>query len=210
MQHSLSFCDNDYTLDGNGKVWVAVAGGTSVYANFFDSREVTKGTINTINRANLVDLGIDDGILWADANVSNTNADYNYNGYSYYVFDNAGKHISSPLSLPTGGASGDFQKLYDDCHWVWTGSGYNVFKRKTSGSYDASTDPHIFFPYAGYGDGVQMKTGGCYWSATSASDTQGYALCFDESGVNATEVKNIKTSDNQYYYVYTVRAVRRK
>lgn len=210
MQHTLSFCGNDYTLDGNGKVWVAVAGGTSVYANFFDSREVAKGTINTINRANLVDLGIDDGILWADANVSSTNADHNYNGYSYYVFDNAGKHISSPLSLPTGGASGDFKKLKDQCDWVWTGSGYNVFKRKTSGSYDASTDPHIFFPYAGYGDGVQMKTGGCYWSATSASDTQGYALCFDESGVNATEVKNIKTSDNQYYYVYTVRAVRHK
>ena len=28
MQHTLSFCGNDYTLDGNGKVWVAVAGGT--------------------------------------------------------------------------------------------------------------------------------------------------------------------------------------
>ncbi len=204
MQHTLSFCGNDYTLNGEGKVWVAVAGGTNVYANFFDSREVTKGTINTINRAGLVDLGISDGILWADANVSGAHSDYTDNGNSYYAFANAGSDITSPLSLPTGGSygSGDFYNLYSQCKWVWTGNGYNVFKKKTTDTYDALTDPHIFFPYAGYVNGTTVNEGGCYWSSSSAEDGTGYALCFAESGVSAW--------DHWSGSLYTIRAVRRK
>ena len=228
MQHTLSFCGNDYTLDGNGKVWVAVAGGTSVYANFFDSREVAKGTINTINRAGLVDLGISDGILWTDANVSGQNGTVS-GDYCYYTFDNAGKDISSPLELPKGGpqnvANNDFAHLYDQCYWVWTGSGYNIFKSKDANDYqvskgsssdivyDASTDPHIFFPAAGYiniskESPEQVGTQGMWWSSV-AGDAYGewrddlgyYIICWKGVSPYGWNDKGIK---------YTVRAVRRK
>ena len=205
MQHSLSFCGNDYTLDGNGKVWVAVAGGTEVYANFFNSRAVAKGSINSINRANLVDLGIDDGILWADANVSGRNGT-TIGNYCYYTFANAAKDISSPLELPKGGTSGDFQNLYTQCDWVWTGSGYNVFKEKSSKTYDASTDPHIFLPATGFrhsNGSIFGDANGYYWSSVSNSAGFGCYLYINTNEVDPNS--NISGACG-----LTVRAVRHK
>lgn len=221
LQHVLNVTvggtTNPYNLDSEtGKVWIAVADGTSVKTNFFtEARSATAGEVHRINRAGLVDLGISDGILWADANVSGPNGTVS-GDYCYYTFANAGKDISSPLELPKGGpntvADNDFAHLYDQCYWVWTGSGYNIFKSKGSSSdivYDASTDPHIFFPAAGYITGEspeQVGSQGMWWSSVAADDygrpDLGYYIMYWH-GVSPY-------GWNDKTFKYTVRAVRRK
>ena len=81
--------DIDLTIGGtpqnfdmkDGKVWIAVAGGTTFTTNFTGEKTYTctAGRITTINRAGFVDLGIP-GILWADRNLGATNV-YDYGNY---------------------------------------------------------------------------------------------------------------------------------
>ena len=80
--------DIDLTIGGtpqnfamaNGKVWIAVANGTTFTTNFTAEKTCTAGRITTINRAGFVDLGISGGILWADKNLGATNV-YDYGNY---------------------------------------------------------------------------------------------------------------------------------
>jgi len=78
----------DLTINGtpqnfamaNGKVWIAVANGTTFTTNFTAEKTCKAGKITTINRAGFVDLGIPGGILWADKNLGATNV-YDYGDY---------------------------------------------------------------------------------------------------------------------------------
>ena len=80
--------DIDLTIGGtpqnfamkDGKVWIAVADGTTFTTNFTAEKTCTAGRITTINRSGFVDLGIPSGILWADKNLGATNV-YDYGNY---------------------------------------------------------------------------------------------------------------------------------
>ena len=63
----------------DGKVWIAVADGTTFTTNFTAKKTCEAGKITTINRAGFVDVGIP-GILWADRNLGATNV-YDYGNY---------------------------------------------------------------------------------------------------------------------------------
>ncbi len=63
----------------DGKVWIAVANGTTFTTNFTAEKTCTAGQITTINRSGFVDVGIP-GILWADRNLGAAEV-YDYGNY---------------------------------------------------------------------------------------------------------------------------------
>ena len=230
LQHNIDVAigdaSNNYPMNSDGQVWIALAANTAVSTNFLskEASEVVAGHIYTIDRSGFVDLGITDGTLWADANVTGENSDNegtNKNGVWYYTFDQAQK---LGVTLPTGGKgeNTDFKNLYNECYWEWDGTnkGYNVFKSKdkendkqnTKGtgsetSYSADTDPHIFLPAAGYcngGDGAYSAGGdGSFWSSSEYNADSGFRLGFSLSVVRPE-------SNFRRYFGQSVRAVRRK
>ena len=145
LQHDidLKFNDDDTPQNfpmKNGSVWIAVDNYTTFTTNFTGKKHCTAGKIATIKRVGLVDLGISDGTLWADANTTGGSGTNTSDGW-YYTFDKANgfngetSPVSGHLTVPTGGdsyAHGDFQNLYEECYWVWddTKKGCNVFKSK--------------------------------------------------------------------------------
>ena len=78
--------------------------------------------------------------------------------------------------------SSDFEELYNECDWTWTGDGYLV------------TGPNgnaIFFPASGYhdeGDLVEHGSCGHYWSSSrdSEGESSAHYLDFNSGGVNPT------------------------
>ncbi len=230
LQHNIDVTIGDapsnYPMNSDGQVWIALAANTAVSTNFLskDASGVVAGHIYTIDRNGFVDLGIADGTLWADANVTGADSDgkgTNKDGVWYYTFDQAQK---LGVTLPTGGfdENTDFKNLYNECYWKWDGTnkGYNVFKSKdkendkqkikgtgTETSYSADTDPHIFLPAAGYCDGgdgsKHAGSDGYYWSSTVYGPSDGFGLSFTSSDVRY---------ENRYdrYVESPVRAVHRK
>lgn len=223
-QHVVTINGNDYTMDANGKVWIAVGVGANVSANFLKTKTIKNAKVYTIDRTGFVDLGITDGTLWADANVTGTTSDDKgtyKEGYGwYYTFDDA---QNLGVTLPTGGSSTtynpsypntDCKNLNDQCYWekVMDGSnfkGYNVFKKKSGDSptYSADSDPHIFLPAAGCcrgGDGPSYAgSRGLYWSSTVFNGSRGFDLYF-----NSGSVGSLGIDDRDYEF--PVRAVRCK
>ncbi|MBR4271972.1 MAG: hypothetical protein IKQ30_03975 [Bacteroidales bacterium] len=220
LQHNIDVTIGDapsnYPMNSDGQVWIALAANTAVSTNFLskDASEVVAGHIYTIDRSGFVDLGITDGTLWADANVTGENSDNegtNKDGVWYYTFDQAQK---LGVTLPTGGKGNntDFKNLYNECYWVWddTDKGYNVFKKKSgeSPTYSADTDPHIFLPAAGryYRGGAVPNTVGSlgdYWSSTEYDADFGFRLAF----VSSIVLPDTYTDRDEEF---PVRAVRRK
>ena len=200
-----------FTMSDEGKVWIAVDGGTTFTMNFTNEKTATAGKITTIKREGLVDLGLSDGTLWADKNVGATT--YGDAG-EYYNFNAAQTAVSSPLSVPKGGeasaADNDFAILNNSCTWKWTdgygggsSAGYIVYKK---GGSDISKDAHIFLPAAGYryGGGVGGLGGrGYYWSSTEDDADRGFSLRF-RSGLVGPD------SYDDRGFEFSVRAVRRK
>ena len=84
LQHNIDVTigsdKQNFTMSDDGKVWIAVDGGTKFTMNFTNEKTTTAGKITTINRAGFVDLGIPGGILWADKNLGATNV-YDYGNY---------------------------------------------------------------------------------------------------------------------------------
>lgn len=218
LQHNIDLTIGDekqnFIMSDEGKVWIAVAGGTKVSTNF-TYKKPNAGTITTIKREGLVDLGIKD-ILWADKNVGAST----YDGVGeYYTFDAATSTespiISSPLELPTSGSATyyDFSILKGSCTWIWTTgynggtrAGYIVFKKNGS---DISKDPHIFLPVAGYLSwGSPSESGkGFYWSRSSTNSEHAYSLSFDEDNISECYSFLLGTA---YKKELLVRAVRKK
>ena len=227
-QHALDVKSGDAKaveckLSTTGYVWVAVPTGANLYVGSFirkEADEVEASRIYTISRPNCVDLGITDGVLWTDYNIEGENGTKEGN-YTYYTFENAAKDVPEGWVLPTGGSNGDFQKLFDECYWVWddTQKGYNVFKSKdkdldkglTKGTaddvtYDAS-DTHIFLPAAGYinNNGILSQVGieTCHWAANSYDGWCGYCLRIKANEARPATWQGPSSG-------YSVRAIRRK
>lgn len=93
----------------------------------------------------------------------------------------------------------EFEELYNECDWTWTGDGYLV------------TGPNgnaIFFPASGYRDEeVLVEHGSCgnYWSSSRHSryESSAHYLDFNSGGVSPT-------ADTLRYLGFTVRPVTTK
>ena len=186
-------------LSATGGVWVAVPSYTALTVGSFISKradEVEASKIYTIDRSGLVDLGIRDGILWADRNINAENV-YDYGVYFYDWLDGtygSTNPVSAPLSIPKAKYSesdNDFYNLKMDCDWEWTTNynnsgkaGYIVYKK---GGSNISKDPHIFLPAAGYNANGTTTTfagsKGYYWSSNRESSGRIYVLSFNEDEV---------------------------
>ena len=174
LQHKVDVTIDDenqnFIMSNDGKVWIAIDGGAKFVTNFTDEVVSSAGKILTINRKGFVDLGISDGILWADENVSGgegTNIDGNW----YYTFEQA--QAFGADNLPTSGRDitdnksypyTDFYNLLNQCCWDFVVDeddnflGYNVYKAKVDDDKGKKSDRTII-TMAHYLSGLYFKGG---------------------------------------------------
>ena len=96
------------------------------------------------------------------------------------TYDAARHNMGAPCRMPT---VGEFQELNNNCDSEWTDEDGVAGRRFTSRINGNS----IFFPASGYRNGTSLHdrgTGGYYWSASLYSQTRGYYLDFNSSGVH--------------------------
>lgn len=150
-QHKLMVNSAWRELNDDGQVWIAVGAGTPITTNFLtrEADDVQAGHIYTINRAGYVDVGISDGTLWADANVTSGTGTAVHEGiaklYTYAQAEALG------VTLPT---RTDITNLINQCNHeenFQMGDRYGLlFYPKSVSTYDESTTPHIFIPAEGF------------------------------------------------------------
>ena len=112
------------------------------------------------------------------------------------TYDAARHNMGAPWRMPT---VGEFQELNSNCDSEWTDEDGVAGRRFTSRINGNS----IFFPASGsrYGTGLYNRGSyGFYWSASLDSQTVGYTLNFDASGVDPA-------SYNSRFDGFSVRAV---
>lgn len=207
-----------YELNSEGKIWIAflnVGSRSNLDGkktldgfHFLKPFDVKPGNIYTIDRSGWVDLGLDNQMLWADANLSGPNA-VEKDGNYFYNFENATKDLPEHASLPSGSHSdgSEIKMLFQNCNWVPVYDdnnvfvGYNVFEEGLS---DPDKHPHIYLPAARgleFDEAKQTykyiqfseKTG-VYWTNTKRSDTQYYSTLLREPPM---------TTDNIAFYIKT-------
>ena len=111
-------------------------------------------------------------------------------------YDAARHNMGVPWRMPT---VGEFQELNNNCDSEWTDEDGVAGSRFTSRINGNS----IFFPASGnrHGTGLYLRGSyGLYWSASLYSQTNGYYLHFDASGVYPAYY-------NYRFYGFSVRAV---
>ena len=102
------------------------------------------------------------------------------------TYDAARHNMGAPCRMPT---VGEFQELNAQCDSEWTDEDGVAGRRFTSRINGNS----IFFPASGYrrGPGLNYRgSNGNYWSASLNSQTNGYNLSFNASGVNPANISN--------------------
>ena len=112
------------------------------------------------------------------------------------TYDAARHNMGAPCRMPT---VGEFQELNAQCDSEWTDEDGVSGRRFTSRINGNS----IFFPASGYRSGTGLNyrgSYGYYWSASLYSQTSGYYLHFDSTGVNPARYSN-------RFYGFSVRAV---
>ena len=112
------------------------------------------------------------------------------------TYDAARHNMGAPCRMPT---VGEFQELNAQCDSEWTDEDGVSGRRFTSRINGNS----IFFPASGYRNGTGLNSrgsSGLYWSASLHSQTGGYYLNFNASGVNPANLNN-------RFYGFSVRAV---
>ena len=112
------------------------------------------------------------------------------------TYDAARHNMGAPCRMPT---VGEFQELNSNCDSEWTDEDGVAGRRFTSRINGNS----IFFPASGYRYGTGLSNRGSrgdYWSSSLRSQTNGYYLHFNASGVTPAN------SDNRFYG-FSVRAV---
>ena len=112
------------------------------------------------------------------------------------TYDAARHNLGSPCRMPT---VGEFQELNNNCDSEWTDEDGVAGRRFTSRINGNS----IFFPASGNRYGTSLDYHGSYgdyWSASLYSQTNGYNLRFNSSGVTPAH------SDTRFYG-FPVRAV---
>ena len=113
------------------------------------------------------------------------------------TYDAARHNMGAPWRMPT---VGEFQELNSNCDSEWTDEDGVAGRRFTSRINGNS----IFFPASGNRNGTSLSyrgTYGYYWSASLYSQTNGYSLHFDASGVNPANYKHDR------FFGFSVRAV---
>ena len=111
-------------------------------------------------------------------------------------YDAARHNMGVPWRMPT---VGEFQELNNNCDSEWTDEDGVAGRRFTSRINGNS----IFFPASGYryGTGLNNRgSSGYYWSSSLRSQTNGYNLNFNSTGVNPA-------GDGNRFYGFSVRAV---
>ena len=112
------------------------------------------------------------------------------------TYDAARHNMGAPWRMPT---VGEFQELVANCDSEWTdedGVAGRLFTSRINGN-------SIFFPASGYrnGTGLNLRGSyGLYWSSSLSSQTNGYNLYFNSTGV-------IPAYNNNRFYGFSVRAV---
>ena len=99
------------------------------------------------------------------------------------TYDAARHNMGAPCRMPT---VGEFQELNNNCDSEWTDEDGVAGRRFTSRINGNS----IFFPASGrrYGTSLSDRgTGGYYWSASLYSQTNGFYLNFNSSGVGPAD-----------------------
>ena len=112
------------------------------------------------------------------------------------TYDAARHNMGAPCRMPT---VGEFQELNNNCDSEWTDEDGVAGRRFTSRINGNS----IFFPASGYRNGTGLNgrgSNGGYWSASLNSQTYGYYLSFNSTGVNPA-------SSSNRFYGFSVRAV---
>ena len=112
------------------------------------------------------------------------------------TYDAARHNMGAPCRLPT---VGEFQELNAQCDSEWTDEDGVAGRRFTSRINGNS----IFFPASGLRNGTGLNNRGSYgdyWSSSLNSQTYGYYLVFDSTGVSPAY-------DNYRFYGFSVRAV---
>ena len=112
------------------------------------------------------------------------------------TYDAARHNMGAPWRMPT---QPEFQELYDNCDSEWTDEDGVAGRRFTSRINCNS----IFFPASGYRNGTGLNyrgSSGLYWSSSLYSQTYGYTLYFNASGVTPAYNSN-------RFYGFSVRAV---
>ena len=173
--------DIDLTIGGtpqnfdmkDGKVWIAVAGGTTFTTNFTGEKTYTctAGRITTINRAGFVDLGIP-GILWADRNLGATNV-YDYG--NYYAWGEVEPKTDYSWATYTHGNGSDYD----------VSKKYNTTDGKTTlePADDAATYTNTKWKMPELLDFAALKSN-CYWVWVTDynSSVKGYVVYKKKSG----------------------------
>ena len=112
------------------------------------------------------------------------------------TYDAARHNMGAPCRMPT---VGEFQELNAQCDSEWTDEDGVSGRRFTSRINGNS----IFFPASGYRNGTGLNnrgSSGIYWSASLYSQTNGYLLYFNSTGV-------YPANNNNRFYGFSVRAV---
>ena len=147
LQHKLMVNSVDYPVNtDNGKVWILLEKDSPIEMSFYhkSSDEVSASTIYTLDRNGYVDLGV--SILWADKNINSAS----YNGYGdFYTCEDANNDVQSPARVPS---PADFSLLVSGCVTKADEDGPNwrLYRKRTDGGDDYSSEPYIILPTAGY------------------------------------------------------------
>ena len=201
--------DIDLTIGGtptnyamnNGKVWIAVAGGTKFTTNFTDEKTCTAGGIKTINREGFVDLGIKDGdiytgILWADHNIGGSNPwDYG-NYYAWGEVDIKDDYSWNTYTRHGDGTSGNVSKKYN------SNDNKTILDSDDDIAYQTYKKDKVSMPTSS--EFVALKSS-CYWVWTddyNDSHKKGYIVYKAKAADHAGKVKNA-TSNDDYVSSYT-------
>ena len=169
LQQKLMVNSVDYPVNtSNGKVWIVLDAGSPIEMSFYHkpSNELSSGTIYTLDRSGYVDLGV--SILWADKNINSTS----YDGYGdFYTCTNANNGlVQSPARVPS---PADFSLLVSGCVTKADGQNWRLYRKRTDGGDDYSSEPYIILPTCGYHhddyDGESLR-GKEVWLWTNTTD----------------------------------------
>ena len=188
----------NYAMNG-GKVWIAVADGTTFTTNFTDSKTCQAGQIKTIKREGFVDLGINKygnftGILWADHNLGGTNPE-DYGNY-YAWGETATKETYNWITYMY--ANGDYNKLTKYCNNTSYGNdgftdSYTVLGRYEIEGQETVDDDIAHVTNAKWSmpttsEFAALKSS-CYWEWTDKYDGKTFNSA-DAAGIIVYKVKS--------------------
>lgn len=175
----------DFTPDATShKIWIAVAGGTTVKGNLVSTSGLATvaSKIYNANRTDVVDLGPTFSVLWKTANEgASSTTEYG----SYYQWSDACSSFGTAES-PNEGSS---YRLPTKDELSALGTGTWTTENSVKGRVFSTDYGSLFLPAAGIDFDSCAGSEGFYWSGESAADDCAYSLDF--GGGNAYVTSHI-------------------